>query len=73
MHRKGRWMDCLTCVHNAYKDLAECRHVLCVHPTTIAKGTRWSKGDPAWLNMMTEDRHHSSLSDEQCPTFEPKT
>lgn len=63
-------MDCRTCRHNSYINIMT-DWVSCGHPTTLAKMPRWEAGDPAWVNMLTSDKHISQLHDvENCPCWE---
>lgn len=64
--------DCRTCRHNTYIALADCEWVDCNHPITLAKGPRWEKGDPAFVNMRTSDLPLSRLSEvADCACWEP--
>jgi hypothetical protein len=65
-------MDCRTCRHNSYIDIKMTDWVSCGHPKTLVKIPRYEAGDPAWVNMLTGDKHISQLHDvEGCQCWEP--
>jgi hypothetical protein len=65
-------MDCRTCKHNTYKDIATA-WVHCVHPISVRKSPRYEKGDPAFVSNMSSDIPISRIAElGECPTFEAR-
>lgn len=66
-------MDCRTCIHNSYRELASVNRewVSCSHPVTLLRGPQWEKGDPAMVSFRTGDVPMSQISElADCPTFQ---